>query len=118
MFKPRKSICVSCQKECIVVVKKLLCAQCNHKSKGKKITKIKPLSDKRKRQNDEYLLLRKQYLKQYPACEVKLSGCTKTATEIHHARKRTGSMLTNEKYFVAICRNCHTRVENLNIKTK
>ena len=118
MFRPHKAVCLSCKKERIVVVKKLLCAQCNEKSKGKKQTKIKSLSDKRQKQNTEYLKLRKEYLKNNANCEVKLEGCTFISTEIHHAKKRTGAMLTNVKYFVAICRNCHTKVENENIKTK
>ena len=118
MFRPHKSICSSCKKERIVVVKKLLCSQCNEKAKGKKPNKIKPLSDKRSKQNSEYLELRKLYLNNNPDCEVKLEGCTFVSKEIHHAKKRTGAMLTDVKYFVAICRNCHNRVENENIKTK
>lgn len=78
--------------------------------------KIKPLSAKRKKQNDEYLKLRKVFLSENRLCAVKLDGCKKYSSEIHHSEKRTGSLLTEVEFFVAICRNCHTKVENDNIK--
>lgn len=77
---------------------------------------IAPLSKKRTEENKEYLALRKVYLQNHPYCDVKLRGCTKLSTEIHHAKKRTGYRLTDVENFVAICRNCHTKVENDNIK--
>lgn len=77
---------------------------------------IKKLSVKREKQNKEYLTLRKVYLENKPLCEVKLKGCTKVSTEIHHAEKRIGFRLTDVLNFVAICRNCHLIVENQNIK--
>lgn len=36
MFKPHKNICSSCGNEAIVVVKKILCAKCNHEQKQAK----------------------------------------------------------------------------------
>jgi len=50
------------------------------KSKRKR---IKPVSDKRKKQNAEY------------------------ATEVHHANGRRGKRLIDTDYFVAVCRTCH-----------
>lgn len=81
-----------------------------------KTVKIKPLSDKRAKQNRAYLTLRKVYLENNKTCAIKLKGCTKKATEIHHSEKRTGALLTNIEFFVATCRSCHTKVENDNIK--
>lgn len=39
MFRPHKSICISCNQEKIIVVKKGLCGVCNHNSKPKSKTK-------------------------------------------------------------------------------
>lgn len=82
----------------------------------KKPKPIKKLSVKRGKQNKEYLTLRKVYLENNPNCAVKFKGCTGAATEIHHAEKRIGYRLTDVLNFVAICRNCHTKVENDNVK--
>ena len=84
--------------------------------------KPKPIpkeSKKRKVANNEYKALRKVYLENHPLCEVKLKGCSKKATEIHHDQGR-GIKLNDVANFVAICRNCHNIVENQNltIKTK
>ncbi len=84
----------------------------------KKPVRIKRLSDKRKKQNEEYLVLRKEYLLEHPGCEIRLAGCTGKAIEIHHARKRTGSLLTDKRYFVATCRKCHEKAERDNLKLK
>lgn len=84
----------------------------------KKQKPIKPLSKKREKQNKIYLTIRKVFLENHPNCEVKLEGCTKIASEIHHAEKRTGHKLTDIEGFVAICRNCHIKVENQNLKIK
>jgi hypothetical protein len=86
------------------------------KTEKKKPVKIKPLSDKRAKENKVYLTLRKVYLENHPFCVMNLEGCTKDATEIHHSKKRVGELLCDVRYFVAICRNCHIKVENDNIK--
>lgn len=86
------------------------------KIKDKKPVKIKHLSKKREKQNKVYLTIRKIFLENHPNCQVKLEGCTKFASEIHHAKKRTGYRLTDIENFISICRNCHIKVENQNIK--
>lgn len=78
---------------------------------------IKRVSDKRKEENKTYKIVRKAYLVAHPFCEVKLKGCTKIATEIHHDEGR-GIKLNDVSTFVAICRNCHNIVENKNMKVK
>lgn len=83
-----------------------------------KFNKIKPLSDKRKKQNDLYLKLRKVFLSKNKFCQVKLSGCTIHSIEIHHSEKRIGTKLTDVISFVATCRSCHNKIENENIKIK
>ena len=86
------------------------------KVEKKKAKPIAKHSKKREVQNKEYLTLRKVYLENNQYCTVKLIGCNKLATEIHHAKKRSGYRLTDVLNFVAICRSCHTKVENDNIK--
>lgn len=86
------------------------------KVEKKKAKPIKKLSVKRSTENKIYLTLRKVYLENNPMCAVQLTDCTKVATEIHHSKKRTGFRLNDVLNFVAICRNCHIKVENYNIK--
>lgn len=81
------------------------------KLKGtKKSTGIKPLSTKRAKQNREYSKVRKDYLIKHPKCEVK--GCRFIATEIHHTKGRIGDLLTDERYFLAVCHSHHVEIEN------
>ncbi len=77
------------------------------KKEKKKRKKIRPLSIKREKQNKEYLAKRKIHLEANPNCQLKLEGCTFTATDIHHENGRIGDLLTNEEYFKSACRHCH-----------
>ena len=70
---------------------------------------IRKLSKKREAQNREYLGLRKGYFYNNPLCEVKL--CDNLATEIHHKKGRIGKLLTDVGNFLAVCRECHTKIE-------
>ena len=44
-------------------------------------------------------------------CEAKLDGCTIKATDLHHAKGKIGDLLTDQRYFKALCRNCHSYLE-------
>lgn len=44
-------------------------------------------------------------------CEAKLNGCTGKATDLHHAKGKIGDLLTDKRYFKALCRNCHSYIE-------
>lgn len=95
-----------------------LCASCNrdHRkaqhqaTKSKVATPVNKVSPKRAEQNKEYLKLRKEYLDLYPVCEV--PECNLKAVDIHHQRGRSGDMLTNVSYFMAVCRKHHIEIEN------
>ncbi len=65
------------------------------RKKGFKKTgaRLKPVSDKRKILNKEY------------------SEARKEATDIHHKSKR-GKNLSSQQTFMAVCRNCHTRIHD------
>jgi hypothetical protein len=55
-----------------------------------------------------YLKVRKEFIKG-KTCE--FPDCKKLATDIHHSRGRRGDMLTDTRYFKALCRGHHLRVE-------
>lgn len=63
-----------------------------------------------------YAKVRKEYLKEHPKCEV--SGCTKDAKDIHHKAGRTGKLLTDTNYFMAVCRGCHLWIESHPVKSR
>ena len=79
-------------------------------SKPKKIyAKPNKVSEKRKVLNAEYAILREQYLKDHPECEIKLQVCTRTSTQIHHTASGTNKAtnLNNVKTWKASCDMCN-----------
>lgn len=72
------------------------------KPKQIKRTPIKKLSSKQEKINAAYSIMRKQYLKDYPKCEI----CQEKATEIHHKAYR-GTKTLDSSTWMAICRTCH-----------
>jgi len=72
--------------------------------------KIKPVSDKNKANLESYKLLRIAFLKRNPACFFSLNGCTRTATEIHHVKRR-GKYLLETETWRQTCSNCHHYIE-------
>jgi hypothetical protein len=70
---------------------------------------IKKVSDKRKSENKEYTKLRKLFLAEYTICQVK--GCKELPTEVHHKKGRIGKLLTDTRYFLGVCRECHSKIE-------
>jgi len=77
------------------------------KVEKKKHLPIKKLSDKRKKQNDVYLVLRKEFLEKNPYCQIRFAGCTNLSVDVHHSEGRIGKLLTDVEHFVSTCRNCH-----------
>jgi len=72
-----------------------------------KRSRLKPISSKRKEQLKQYKILRAQYLKENPVCQV----CEKaSATEIHHREPGRGSRTNDVALFVSICSQCHRRI--------
>lgn len=70
------------------------------------------LSKARIKQRSEYLKQRRNYLWAHPQCEAhpKVFPGEKPlrAVEIHHTRGTIGSLLCEEKYWLGICRQCHS----------
>jgi hypothetical protein len=70
------------------------------------------LSKRRREDMDEYSKKRMLFLIANPVCQAKLVGCTGEATDVHHAAGRVGDNYLNMSKWRALCRNCHTWVEN------
>lgn len=60
-----------------------------------------------------YAKARKLYLSEHPYCEARLASCTGAATEVHHKKGRTGDLLTDPTYFMAVCHTCHMEIEEM-----
>lgn len=74
-----------------------------------KRTPLRRVSKKREKENRIYRTLRKQYLSEHPECE--MPECRRAATDIHHKNKR-GKNLNKVDTWMALCRPCHTLIEN------
>lgn len=73
----------------------------------------KPIARRTKegeKEDREYLKRRAKYLQEHPVCQCGAIGCTGVATEIHH-RKGRGIWLLVVKFFLAVCRHCHDKIE-------
>jgi hypothetical protein len=60
---------------------------------------LSPISDKRKKQQAAYKVLREAFLKQHPMCGV---FPHLAATQIHHTRHRENERLNDTKYWLAV----------------
>lgn len=77
---------------------------------------IKKMSAKRYVQNEIYKVVRAEYLEEYTVCEVK--ECMYPSNQIHHKMGRIGELLTDKRYFLAVCQYCHGWIERKPIKAK
>jgi pullulanase/glycogen debranching enzyme len=95
---------------------KRYCQQCwSAHNQPKKPTAVKkpilPRSPKKVVQDAVYSVLRIKFLKEHSMCEAHLTGCTQSSTDVHHKRGRIGTLLTDIKYWLAVCRHCHDWIE-------
>lgn len=75
----------------------------------KKQKPIAHFSKKREKKQREYRKIVKKFLSKNIRCQVK--GCNKISEDVHHTRGRVGDLLTDERYFLAVCRDHHTLIE-------
>lgn len=69
------------------------------------------------RSTSKYRSLAREFIMNNPLCQAKIySGCTGMATECHHVKGRTESLLTDTSNFLAVCHNCHHYIHNVNPK--
>ncbi len=70
---------------------------------AKEKKRIRPMSANRRRAMEAYRKLRSELIDG--------SNCTccfaAKVTDIHHTRGRAGSLLTDRRYVIAVCRACH-----------
>lgn len=71
--------------------------------------KLPHRSKKRIVQEREYNRKRRIFMEKNPVCQ--FENCNLPSTECHHAKGRIGDLLTDERYFVALCHEHHTWVE-------
>lgn len=85
------------------------CKNCANKhSKPKSLPKI---SKKKMVENQEYSILRVEFLTKHPTCQAKLPGCTIISTDVHHMQGR-GKYTLDVTTWLSACRACHTYIEN------
>ena len=75
--------------------------------------RINPISAKRAAEMRIYAKRRKLFLAANPLCEYwkRRSGIRVKSTEIHHTRGRAGTLYLDERYWVAVSRSGHQRIE-------
>ena len=70
--------------------------------------RIKPVADKRRSEKEEYKVLRDQFLKDHPVCEIPIEGCKIKSTQVHHAEGREGTRFLDTSTWKAACAGpCH-----------
>lgn len=75
------------------------------KKKESRSYRIKSVSDKKLSELKEYRVVRDRYLAEHKVCEH--PDCKNPSEDLHHAKGRVGSLLTDVRYFKALCRKCH-----------
>jgi hypothetical protein len=83
---------------------------------SKEQKKIAARSDKRVKDQKEYVKIVKSMLSENPNCEIKMEGCQTKATGLHHKQKRGPKNFLDRANLMRACNNCQLFVE-LNSKT-
>lgn len=116
MIKPKLKECSEC-KSLVVLWKSnpKLCKACalkmgdTPKRIKSPVKRIKSVSTKKLSELAEYRKVRDAYLKANKICEH--PDCKSPSEDLHHAKGRVGALLTDVRYFKALCRKCHRWVE-------
>ena len=99
----------------------MLCASCGHAMRKaarraamvQVVQPIRKVSKKLARELQDYSVLRKIHLQEYPECQVRIENiCDGQATTIHHEAKR-GINLLNAETFRSACGPCHIYLETV-----
>ena len=80
------------------------------KTKESPLKRIKSVSTKKLAELKEYRIVRDGYLASNKICEH--PECKNLSEDLHHAKGRVGNLLTDVRYFKALCRRCHRWVED------
>lgn len=118
LIKAKEGVCVCCERKRLIYSKKM-CQSCywsdnkkKNEGKQKTIKEFKPIpkiSQKRKIENAKYIVLRIEFLgkKENSICPV--TG--EKTTEIHHKKGRVGNLFLDVRYWLAVSREGHKRIE-------
>lgn len=69
--------------------------------------KLNKVSTKQTQRNIKYYRIRDQYMKEHPVCEV----CgLEPSRDLHHKKGRSGDLLFDTQFFMAVSRKCHDRI--------
>ena len=71
----------------------------------KRKTPLKRVSKKRRWELGIYWSKAQWFLRMHPYCQ--MGSCLRPATQIHHIRGRNGSRLNDDRYWLALCNDCH-----------
>lgn len=82
------------------------------KNAGKKVKRIAKVSEKKADKLKPYAVLRRNYLKENPVCEMFLPGCDGDSSEIHHCSMSELDFLEMSTWKAA-CAPCHRFVETM-----
>jgi hypothetical protein len=72
--------------------------------------RIKSVSTKKLSELKDYRVLRDRYLDDHKVCQH--PDCKNLSEDLHHAKGRVGALLTDVRFFKALCRKCHRWVED------
>lgn len=75
---------------------------------GKKWKPLKRVGKKMKGSLVKYGQAKLQYLEEHLICEV---CCKVEATQLHHKAGRLNALLWDKRYFLAVCFDCHQKIE-------
>lgn len=106
MIARKKKVCISCQTERYIYAKKM-CRFCYQKYKPPKA--IPKRSKKSEGILRQYNSIRNEFLEENPVCMY--PGCNSREVTLHHARGRSGSLLTDKRYFKSLCWPHHQHIE-------
>ena len=118
LIKAKEGVCVCCERKRLIYSRKM-CQSCywgdnkkKNEGKQKTIKEFKPIpkiSQKRKIENAKYIVLRIEFLgkKENSICPV--TG--EKTTEIHHKKGRVGSLFLDVRYWLAVSREGHKKIE-------
>lgn len=105
MINPKKKKCIVCQQDHYIFSKKM-CKPCWQKQYSKSIKKV---STSHQQTLNEYKPLRLDYLSLHPICEL----CNKAkSTDIHHICGKIGELYLDTRYWLGICRQCHSTIHD------
>ena len=73
---------------------------------------IRKVSKKRDGELRVYRVLKAEFLKRRPYCEIFEPCCTRTAVDVHHVNGRNGKRLLDVSWWLPVCRGCHSFIHS------